>query len=1697
MGIPVYTPENIELEALIEIVRPSLGLFDSWQSAEDRLPTVRELSPGIRTFVSMSDLQLLQAARDKRAETPAGSSLQRSEFGSEVTRELNVYASLDAVFAGSSEECAIINEQLGTRTALFVPDAIDEIGVLPLKDRRGIALVGDFYRAPDAGAAEFFCKEVVPRLDTRLLRADPVHVVGKVAGSILGGSAFAEGVKMVGPVPSISPYLARSRVVVAPFIVDGVARTEVLSSMLAGTPVVASGAAVNRIDQAISEHVLIAHDPDEFATRIAGLIEDEHHWQRVAQSGRQPVEERHSEAVASRHFSDAVRTTLGRTPRASALTPSRSTRSSEAARRAQEELILPRIRLTLDQLAPDGTTVAVVSDGSPQLLELGRHNALHFPSNDRGYYSGPPGSTEEVIELLEALRAAGVAFLAVPPTSLWWFEHYAGFEDYLDRSYRRLCGDQSAGAIYALTADRRAIEDDVRRIQTSGLFDEHFYITTYGEARLLSNRSLDDFCEGGYSAGRQPNAYFDVDWYIRRHPEVAAFGTNPLIHYLDARGSRPHPLFDPGFYVATYLPGASHVEALADYLNHMQAHEWRNPVGLFDVDYYLAANPDVADAGVDPVLHYMATGHREGRNPSTDFFTSYYRARYLRGNLEVNPLAHYYDVPPEYRGPTRPGPHDAEEDVHEQIRYYTAPSVEREDHDRTIAEGQPRQAKVIAFYLPQFHSIPENDRWWGRGFTEWRNVMRGTPRFAGHYQPRTPRDLGFYDLTDGETLRKQIDLARASAVFGFAFYYYWFDGRRLLDRPLEAFLADQSLEFPFCVTWANENWTRRWDGADDDVLMEQTYDPDLDATFIDDLQRYFRDERYIRVGGRPLLVVYRLDIIPAAAETITRWRGLWRTRHDEEPLILQAQVFGSEDPRSNGADGAIEFPPHKLVQGMEPINTSLRMFDPQFSGHVFDYESVVEAALAQQPPDYPLVRTAVPSWDNDARRQGNGLVLTGSTPRLYESWLGELCKRAATDPVFGERLVFVNAWNEWAEAAYLEPDVHYGSAYLNATARAVCTPRAESKRRKILLVGHDAHQHGAQHILWHIGDHLRNQFGCEVSCLLLGGGALVTKFERLGRVRVTSDAEEIRAFLEALQEEGYRSALTNTAVTGSVVPLLKDAEFRVVSLIHELPGVVASHELGSELEAIATQSDEVVVPARVVADALGLAGRRDVVVRPQGVYNIFGLTRPEKRARLRRSLGFPDDATVVLNVGFADHRKGADIFLKAAAQAAREGEDLHFVWVGNVHQDFSLEFTSEALTNVHIFPYDDDVAKFYAAADVFFLSSREDPFPSVVLEALQAGLPVVAFRGSGGSEELASEHGSIVEMGDTAAAIAAIRWSSADDTSAARTGRQRIIREKFRYDEYSFDLLRLLEPDLRKISVVVPNFNYAHFLRSRLNSVFNQTHPIFEVIVLDDASTDASLELIEGIVAESGRRMKVVPSRSNSGSVFRQWAKGCHRARGDFVWIAEADDLVEPEFLERLAPQLNDSVAYGFSDSTLIDGDGHVIDESYRFYYRLAGAALMESDFVVPGETFILECLAERNLVLNVSAVVWNRTRLRKALRAGLRDLLTYKLTGDWHLYVTTALSDGQVAYVAQPLNIHRRHDSSVTSSLGKRRHIEEVRRIHELVAQALPVDETLRDRMTTYEDELKRQFGLADATAEPRRAIQGRRGRSTTSVTH
>ncbi|MCP4380163.1 MAG: glycosyl hydrolase [Hyphomicrobiales bacterium] len=346
--------------------------------------------------------------------------------------------------------------------------------------------------------------------------------------------------------------------------------------------------------------------------------------------------------------------------------------------------------------------------------------------------------------------------------------------------------------------------------------------------------------------------------------------------------------------------------------------------------------------------------------------------------------------------------------------------------------------KLIAFYLPQFYPFEQNSRWWGEGFTEWTNVAQARPLFPGHYQPHIPADLGFYDLRLAETKYDQVALAKEYGVYGFCYHYYWFSGERIMDRPLDEMLTDPNIDMPFCLCWANEQWNKKWNGLEDEVLMDQKLLPDDDVNFIDSLIPFFLDKRYIKVNDSPLLIVYRPELIPDINKTIAIWKERVCINGFKDIYLLSALTGGEVDYEKFGMHGGVEFPPHGAFARSGPevklLNEDLTFFDG-YKGRIIDFRNTARTFLRKEYPQKNIFKTVYPSWDNTARMRDRGLITLNGTPENYEAWLKKAAALTVRVHPKESQFLFINAWNEWAEGCHLEPDRRFGRGFLEATRR--------------------------------------------------------------------------------------------------------------------------------------------------------------------------------------------------------------------------------------------------------------------------------------------------------------------------------------------------------------------------------------------------------------------------------------------------------------------------------------------------------------------------------------------------------------------------------------------------------------------------------------------------------------------------------------
>jgi hypothetical protein len=367
--------------------------------------------------------------------------------------------------------------------------------------------------------------------------------------------------------------------------------------------------------------------------------------------------------------------------------------------------------------------------------------------------------------------------------------------------------------------------------------------------------------------------------------------------------------------------------------------------------------------------------------------------------------------------------------------------LDKKDFVPITDEGYKGKApkKLVAFYLPQYYQIPQNNEWFGRGFTEWSNAAKAVPQFIGHWQPHLPIDVGFYDLETTHTMQRQIELAKLYGIHGFCFYYYWFSGgSKIMEKPINNWLNDTSLDHPFMFFWANEDWTNTW-GAQADIGTK-TYSakmkPEDVEKFVSDILPFLKDKRYITIDGRPHIIIYQAKKDPYLPEFIEKIGVLIEKNGIKKPYI--SLVFPDDfdkdfSPHNYGADAAVEFGAHLKVmpEAVPTLKTNKKLMNPLAKVVEYDMDKFINEEASLYQTNYPVHKGVMTHFDNTARKIYRGAEIFSISPALYQKWLSQQIKISETDQVF------ITAWNEWAEGMHLEPDQKYGYAYLQATKNAL------------------------------------------------------------------------------------------------------------------------------------------------------------------------------------------------------------------------------------------------------------------------------------------------------------------------------------------------------------------------------------------------------------------------------------------------------------------------------------------------------------------------------------------------------------------------------------------------------------------------------------------------------------------------------------
>lgn len=963
----------------------------------------------------------------------------------------------------------------------------------------------------------------------------------------------------------------------------------------------------------------------------------------------------------------------------------------------------------------------------------------------------------------------------------------------------------------------------------------------------------------------------------------------------------------------------------------------------------------------------------------------------------------------------------------------------------------------VALYLPQFHRIPENDAFWGEGFTEWRNVQRARPLFEGHRQPKIPTELGYYDLSDpGKVFEKQVELARNHGIDAFGFHYYWFDGKPVMDGPIENWFRNKSLDLHFMINWANENWTRRWDGLENQVLLRQNHSPADDIKFIAHVSRYFADPRYVRLNGRPVLMIYRPMLFPDPTSTIQRFRTWFKQNRGGELHITIGLSFEQINPFEIGADSAVEYPPNQIP--LSEASSEKSSVIAGFGGRIHALNDLATAS-AQVVEGYGLrFKTVVPGWDNTPRKMLNGSVYDGFQAVKFAEWSEQMTLSALTqEPRGTDKLIFINAWNEWAEGAFLEPDLESGKSKLrafatgNRRAKELAELTLDSRSSFITVVTHDCNQSGAQQLALSMARSLSSDFGLKVQVLSLGGGPLEKEFAAVSHSFEIIDQESFISLRSAALTLKGSVAIVNSAASFSILDHLSAVGIKAVTLVHELETYLKPINDRGGLESIIRQSHKIVFPHEHVESRFSKFVRTPPdksEIFHQGTYRKVTRESDEDRNLSREKLGMSLSDKIVLASGYGDSRKGFDLFLRLAERVVESSSNYLFVWVGEVENARLLSSISKATqSRVKLLGHMDDPKDAYLAADSFVLTSRVDPFPSVVMEAIQAGLAVYAFDCGGASNLIAEYGGYTCPVGDLESLSDAILSGAAQHKPPRKHQQtpeliQLLDNSIFSMRRYLHHILDLLGASYPKVTAVVPVHNQSRWVRETLESIEKQEVPVLEILIFDDCSTDDTLRVLRKFAAESQIQTRIFSSPTNTGNPAWSWIHAARIARGEVVWIIEGDDFAEEDFLSSVLPVFEShEVVFSASASSIINqtratntyGNADFLSDTIFGYGN--------ETFVVDAKSAIEGGFAYKNPLLNVGSVIFRRETLEIALERCLADLASLRKSQDWRLYLEL-LRLGRLAFHSSPKIWHRRHSDSVISSSSG----------HELLDEALSI---------------------------------------------
>jgi glycosyltransferase involved in cell wall biosynthesis len=991
-----------------------------------------------------------------------------------------------------------------------------------------------------------------------------------------------------------------------------------------------------------------------------------------------------------------------------------------------------------------------------------------------------------------------------------------------------------------------------------------------------------------------------------------------------------------------------------------------------------------------------------------------------------------------------------------------------------------KTVEPYAIYFPSFHALKENNKTFYEGYHDMINLIQAKKENV-YLETPLKNYLGYYNLlNDHGIIEKQILLAKANGFKGFGIYYYWFShnsvtgNNMLMKGVIDKFFQKDLDDFDVFFIYANESWSENpaFNQHSNEYIIKNEYaEKDIIKNF-ENLLPYFKHKNYKKVDNKPVLFIHHpwemtkeeFRHFCALGEDILKKNGFAGLE-----LVVNSMQENCEECKNYS-----QHPNYKSPGNFTGIEEGIRFID---------YKKYVDDYLLTVPFQTRNIQTVFYNFDNSVRyfnHKNKKVLITKTKNNNLEYFKKFLNFQLSTydSPDKAGKIFLLNSWNEWGEQMGIEPSSESGFKLLDIFNEVILerVKKIEtSEKKKIIYVGHDAGFYGAQLLSLSIVKELRERFKFDVHFILKSGGPLEEEYKKFATVYNLAECyqtdEKKHDLIRRLESNGADHAIVNTVVCGDILGMLHDEGVKTVSLVHELPGVIKQYGQEKNAKTIASKADQIVFPSTYVKEKfreVTFFSNEKTNIRPQGLIreNIYKQNIEEARTELRKKLNIDGDALVVLGVGSGIKRKGVDLFVDVAKKLVNH--NIHFVWVGDLLPEMKKKIMLLSLKNVTFINTTPEISMYYAGADIYLMTSREDPFPCVVIESMSVGVPVVGFRDAGGFVDIITEKtGILVPYLDTTAMASALELLENNDAIRKELGEgsRKMMAERFVFKDYIYFLLNSLGINYKKVSAIVPNYNYANYLTDRFDSILFQTYPLYELIILDDASTDQSVSVIRDYRKNADfKDIKTILNKTNSGSVFRQWAKGIQESSGDFLWIAEADDLSSPYFLENVMKGFDNSQAVlSYSQSEVIDEKGEKSAPNYLEYTSDVDDNKWNIGYVRSGTQEIIDSLAIKNTIPNVSAVVFKKVDVSSILE----KLTNFSVAGDWFFYVWL-LQRGDIAYTQKALNIHRRHSNSVTTALNKKKHFEEIVYMQDYIAELMKLEKQNVDKAKKYRKKIR-----------------------------